>query len=146
MPKLFSNATLLQKHNTNIDKFFEEYLKEKHTEKDLKLLHGVYSNKEMKHEDNLNIDARRSLDSQISDNFCALNNESLHFSKINPKPLFPIFEQIDRLSSQMAYQNALNPQIKSLSINNKNKIEMSDSSQKINRSSLQFLEFQPTKT
>ena len=114
--------------------------------KDLKLLHGVYSNKEMKHEDNLNIDARRSLDSQISDNFCALNNESHHFSKINPKPLFPIFEQIDRLSSQMVYQNALNPQIKSLSINNKNKIEMSDPSQKIKRSSLQSLEFQHIKT
>ena len=65
--------------------FFEEYLKEKHTEKDVKLLHGVYSNKEMAHENILIPDAQKSVNSHISEDFCISKNKYNRFIKINPK-------------------------------------------------------------
>ena len=85
VPKLLSEFSYQQKHRENIDKFFEEYLKEKHTEKDVKLLHGVYSNKEMIHENILMPDAQKSVNSNISEDFCISKNESNRFIKINPK-------------------------------------------------------------
>ena len=147
MPKLFSNATFLQKHNADIDKFFEEYLKEKQTEKDIKLIHGVYSNKEMVHAEILGLSSQKSLHSQLYEEFCNSNNEIHQSSKINPEPLYPIVERVNEFNrSHMAIPRFSNSHINSLYIESRKESETSNPSKQIKRSSIQFLELPPIKS
>ena len=47
MPKMFDNSRTKQQHSEAVDKFFDEYLHQKHTLNDLKLMQGVLTCKEM---------------------------------------------------------------------------------------------------
>ena len=49
IPKLLSTTIVQQEHAFSVNKFFEEYMKQRHSDKDIKLLHGVWTNKEMDH-------------------------------------------------------------------------------------------------
>ena len=51
IPKLFSDSSKIVPHNANINEFFENYLKEKFTAKDYRLLKGVFCNEELKNDE-----------------------------------------------------------------------------------------------
>ena len=58
MPKMLANSKARQQHSEAIDKFFDEYLKQKHTDADYKFMHAVFSNKDLPvvENDSLDID------------------------------------------------------------------------------------------
>ena len=146
VPKLLSEFYYQQKHRENIDKFFEEYLKEKHTEKDVKLLHGVYSNKEITHAEAQNFHSQKSLHSQLYEDLCESNNEIHHSSKENPELFPPIIERADEFNrSHMILSRFLNPAMNNQSVESKNELEMPHVSGRIKLSPIQFLELPPIK-
>ena len=86
---MLDNSKARQQHSEAVEKFFDEYLQQKHTVADFKLMHAVYSNKELY---NVNIDninvldsnhgkmRNNNLDFQLNKNSKELNNSP---SKIN---------------------------------------------------------------
>ena len=147
VPKLLSEFSYHQKHRDNIDKFFEEYLKERHTEKDVKLLHGVYSNKEITHSEVQKLHSQKSLHSQFYEDFCESNSEINHSLDENPELLPPIVKRVDEFNrSHIILSRFLNPTMNNLSDESKNEIEMSHISGRIKLSPIQFLELPPIKT
>ena len=123
-------------------------MKEKHTEKkDIKLLHGVYLNKEMVHAEILGLSSQKSLHSQLYEEFCNSNNEIHQSSKINPDPLYPIVEKVNELNrSHMAIPRFSNSHMNSLYIESRKESETSNPSKQIKRSSIHFLELPPIKS
>ena len=147
VPKLLSDFSYQQKHCDNIGKFFEEYLKEKHTEKDVKLLHGVYSNKEITHAEIKELHSQKSLHSQLYEDIWESNNEISHSSEENPELLPPILERVDEFNrSHMILSRFLNPAMNNQSVESKNEIEMPHISGRIKLNPIQFLELPPIKT
>ena len=47
LPKMLENSKVKQEYSKAVDKVFDEYMLQKHTLNDSKILHGVYSNKEL---------------------------------------------------------------------------------------------------
>ena len=47
LPNMLDNNKVKQEHSKVVDKIFDEYMLQKHTLNDSKILHGVYSNKEL---------------------------------------------------------------------------------------------------
>ena len=48
IPHLLSNSKILDSHQEEVNKFFRSYLEEKFTNKDYKLLKGVFCNEDLK--------------------------------------------------------------------------------------------------
>ena len=114
--------------------------------KDIKLLHGVYSNKEMNHADIFGLNSQKSLHSQLYEEFCNSNNEIHPSSEINPDPRFSRIERVNEFNrSHMAIPRFSNSHINSLYIESRKESETSNPSKQIKRSSIQFLEPPPIK-
>ena len=88
VPQLLSTQTERQSHAAAVNKFFEEYIKQRHTDKDIKLLHGVWSNKEIEH-----VEIIKSYSNKLTintyDDLCMNNegsvrsNKNFHSSSLN---------------------------------------------------------------
>ena len=64
MPKMLDNSNTKQQHSEVVEKFFDEYLQQKHTVTDYKLMHEVYSNKESPDFNNIDEICDNNLNSQ----------------------------------------------------------------------------------
>ena len=47
IPKMLDNSKSRQQHSEAVEKFFDEYLQQKHTDADYKFMQAVYSNKDL---------------------------------------------------------------------------------------------------
>ena len=85
IPKMQDNSKTKQQHSEAVDKFFDEYLHQKHTLNDLKLMQGVLASKEMADIklDNINFEVENN-DEQFSSK---LNNRINEDTKEFPKML-----------------------------------------------------------
>ena len=83
IPKMQDNSKTKQQHSEVVDKFFDEYLHQKHTLNDLKLMQGVLASKEMTDIklDNINSEIKNN-DEQFSSK---LNNRINKDTKEFPK-------------------------------------------------------------
>ena len=114
--------------------------------KDIKLLHGVYSNKEMVHAEILGLNSQKPLHSQLNEEFYNSNNEIHTPSKIYPEPLNPIIKRINEFNrSHMTIPRLSNSHINNFYIESREESETSSPSKQIKRSSIQFLELPPIK-
>ena len=133
--------------HTSVNSLRNTWKKDTQKKKDIKLLHGVYSNKEMAHAEILRQSSQKSLHSQLYEEFCNSNNEIHQSSKINPEPLYPIIERVNELNrSHMAIPRFSNSHMNSLYIESRKESETSNPSKLIKRSSIQFLELPPIKS
>ena len=68
IPKMLDNSNTKQQHSEAVEKFFDEYLQQKHTVTDYKLMHEVYSNKECPDFNNIDEICDNNLNSQPNAN------------------------------------------------------------------------------
>ena len=74
MPKMLDNCNTKQQHSEAVEKFFDEYLQQKNTVTDYKLMHAVYSNKEFPYFNNIDEICDNNLNSQPNADSKELNN------------------------------------------------------------------------
>ena len=82
MPNMLDSCKAKQNNNENVNKFFDEYMQQKLTLKDYKLIHGVFTNKELI---NWNIK-----DSNFDEDWFkeSSSSRSMVFVRNNTKPVF----------------------------------------------------------
>ena len=74
MPKMLDNSNTKLMHSEAVEKFFDEYLQQKNTVTDYKLMHAVYSNKEFPYFNNIDEICDNNLNSQPNADSKELNN------------------------------------------------------------------------
>ena len=129
MPKILDNSRTRQQHSEAVDKFFDEYLHQKHSLNDLKLMQGVLTCKEMA---DIKLDNISSEIENYSEQFSSkLNNQMNADTKELSKSINPINISAVDLTNEHEEQKLNSP---------KSSISVSKLVQETNKDAIQYFD------